>query len=333
VRAAVVGVDQQISVQEWADPTPGPGEIVVRITACGICGSDLKARGAMPPGTIMGHEFCGEVVAIGTGTSGAWREGMRAAVLPVFSCGSCNWCRTGEVAHCESARLIGLGGSAGGLAELAAVSGDLAFPVPESLPEEFGALVEPFAVGLHTARIAHISPGDSVLIVGGGPVGLTTARWAYELGASEVVLSDPLAARRELAMGLGATRVVDPSGDELGRGYDVVVECVGKPGLLDQCVSAAATKGRIVVAGVCGEPDPYSPIIALLKELTIAFSVYYRPEEFEHVIDAFVSGRIDPSLLVTRTVGLDQVQSAFDQLAASTDDGKVLVNPHAGSAN
>ena len=149
----------------------------------------------------MGHEFCGEVVAVGKGVGAPWREGVRAAVLPVMSCGDCPWCRVGEVAHCEVARLIGLGGSPGGFAEFATVSADLSFALPEGLPEIYGALVEPFAVGLHTARVAGITSGDSVLVIGAGPVGLTTTRWASVLGAKDVVVSDPIAvaARAERA--------------------------------------------------------------------------------------------------------------------------------------
>jgi (R,R)-butanediol dehydrogenase/meso-butanediol dehydrogenase/diacetyl reductase len=327
VRAAVIGDDAAIDVDQVADPTPEPGQLIVRVTACGICGSDLKARPAMPLGTIMGHEFCGEVVAVGAGVSAPWREGARAAVLPVMSCGDCPWCRAGEVAHCAVARLIGLGGSPGGFAEFVAVSADLSFALPRSLPEAHGALVEPFAVGLHTARVAGITSGDSVLILGAGPVGLTTAQWAGVLGAKEVVVSDPTAYRRELSARFGATRVIDPSNDELGQGFDVVIDCVGKPGLLDKCVAAAVTKGRVVVAGVCAEPDPYLPVLALLKELTISFSVYYRPEEFEFVINAFETGRIDPDPLVSRIVGLEQLDSAFAALGGTATDSKILVDP------
>jgi (R,R)-butanediol dehydrogenase / meso-butanediol dehydrogenase / diacetyl reductase len=331
VRAAIIDSHHGIEVGEVADPAPGPGQLVVRVTACGICGSDLKARPAMPHGTVMGHEFCGEVVALGAGVGGAWREGVQAAVLPVMSCGTCSWCRAGEVAHCQSARLVGLGGSPGGFAEFAVVSSEHSFALPDGVPNHYGALVEPFAVGLHTARIARIAHGDSVLIIGGGPVGLTTARWARVLGAGNVVVSDPLAARRELSELLGATAALDPARDALGQDFDVVIDCAGKPGLLDTCVAATATKGRVVVAGACSEPDPYIPIRALLKELTISFSVYYRPEEFQFVIDAFAKGQIDPEPLVTSTISLEQLDAAFTTLAGSTTEGKVLVDPSSRS--
>jgi (R,R)-butanediol dehydrogenase/meso-butanediol dehydrogenase/diacetyl reductase len=327
VRAAVLGSRGDLRVEQVSDPVPDRGQLVIQVTACGICGSDLKARSAMPHGTVMGHEFCGEVVALGKGVGDPWRVGTSAAVLPVLSCGVCSWCLAGEVAHCESARLIGLGGSPGGFAEFVAVSADLSFALPQGLPPSLGALVEPFAVGLHTARVGSICDGDSVLVIGAGPVGLTTAKWAQVLGARDVVVSDPVAARRELSGNFGATRVVDPATDELGDGYDVVIDCVGKPGLLDHCVAATRTKGRVVVAGVCVEPDPYFPAMALMKELTVAFSVYYRPDEFRSVIDAFMTGQIDPIPLVTRNVPLDQVDAAFDSLIGSVVDSKILVDP------
>jgi (R,R)-butanediol dehydrogenase/meso-butanediol dehydrogenase/diacetyl reductase len=331
VRAAVLGSRGEITVEQVGDPAPDRGQVVIQVTACGICGSDLKARSAMPHGTVMGHEFCGEVVAMGQGVGDPWRVGTAAAALPVLACGVCSWCQAGEVAHCESARLIGLGGSPGGFAEFVAVSTDLSFVLPDRLPPSVGALVEPFAVGLHTARVGAIGAGDSVLVIGAGPVGLTTAKWAQILGARDVVVSDPVAARRELSGSFGATGVLDPVTDELGHGYDVVIDCVGKPGLLDQCVAATKTKGRVVVAGVCVEPDPYLPATALMKELTVAFSVYYRPEEFRSVIDAFMTGQIDPSPLVTRNVPLDQIEGAFDSLIGTVVDSKILVDPRVGS--
>jgi (R,R)-butanediol dehydrogenase / meso-butanediol dehydrogenase / diacetyl reductase len=151
VRAAVVGADGRYEVVAVPDPSPGPGELLLRVTACGLCGSDLKARAAMPTGTIMGHEFCGEIVGVGAGTAG-WDEGRHVAVLPVLACGQCERCASGQVAHCPSARMIGLGGSAGGFAELAVVTPPAAFPLPPGVDPIHGALVEPFAVGLHCVR-------------------------------------------------------------------------------------------------------------------------------------------------------------------------------------
>ncbi|MGF7239143.1 MAG: zinc-dependent alcohol dehydrogenase, partial [Frankia sp.] len=313
MRAAVVGSDGRFEVVAVPDPTPGPGELLLRVTACGLCGSDVKARDAMPEGTIMGHEFGGEVVAVGADTAG-WREGAYAAVLPVLACGRCEWCTSGYVAHCPAARLIGLGGSAGGFAEFAVVTPFAAFPLPAEADPLHGALVEPFAVGLHCVRAGRLERGNDVLVVGAGSVGLTTMAWARALGAGRITAVDPLAARQAIAESFGATDVLT-SVDEAASGtYDVVVECVGKPGLLDACVDAARIRGRIVVAGVSIEPTPFMSVLALLKEVSIEFPVYYTPEEFRTVIAAFASGQIDPSGLVSRKVDRSRVDVAFEML-------------------
>ena len=207
MRAAVVGQGGQFEVVSVPDPSPGPGELLLRVTACGLCGSDTKARGALPAGTIMGHEFGGEVVAVGTGTSG-WRPGTHVAVLPVFACGECQWCQSGHVAHCRSARAVGLGGSPGGFAELTVVTPAAAFPLPPDVDPVYGALVEPFAVGLHTIRTAGLERGDEVLVAGAGPVGLTTIAWARALGARRITAVDPVEARRATAQSVGATDVL-----------------------------------------------------------------------------------------------------------------------------
>jgi (R,R)-butanediol dehydrogenase / meso-butanediol dehydrogenase / diacetyl reductase len=326
VRAAVVGADGRYAVVAVPDPAPGPGELLLRVTACGLCGSDLKARAAMPEGTIMGHEFCGEVVGVGAGATG-WREGDRAAVLPVLACGRCAWCASGQVAHCPSARMIGLGGSAGGFAELAVVTPPAAFPVPMGADPIHGALVEPFAVGLHCVRTSGLGQGDDVLVVGAGTVGLTTIAWAHAQGARRITAVDPVAARRAAAESFGATDVLTTAEAASPGGYDVVVECVGRPGLLDPCIAAARAKGRIVVAGVCVEPTPFLPLPALMKEVSISFAVYYTPEEFTAVIAAFERGQIDPSPLLSRRLDLSLINDAFDDFACTTTAGKILLTP------
>jgi 2-desacetyl-2-hydroxyethyl bacteriochlorophyllide A dehydrogenase len=326
VRAAVLGADGRYAVVAVPDPAPGPGELLLRVTACGLCGSDLKARAVMPEGTIMGHEFCGEVVGVGAGATG-WREGDRAAVLPVLACGRCAWCASGQVAHCPSARMIGLGGSAGGFAELAVVTPPAAFPLPMGADPIHGALVEPFAVGLHCVRTSGLRQGDDVLVVGAGTVGLTTIAWARARGARRITAVDPVAARRAAAESFGATDVLTTAEAASPGGYDVVVECAGRPGLLDPCIAAARPKGRIVVAGVCVEPTPFLPLPALMKEVSISFAVYYTPGEFTAVIAAFGRGQIDPSPLMSRRLDLSLINDAFDDLARTATGGKILLTP------
>jgi 2-desacetyl-2-hydroxyethyl bacteriochlorophyllide A dehydrogenase len=326
MRAAVVAEGGALDVATVPDPVPSPGELIVRVAACGLCGSDLKARAAMPVGTIMGHEFGGEVVALGPGTE-AWRVGMRAAVLPVASCGTCAWCQAGHVAHCPSAVLMGLGGRAGGFAEFSAVPAASSFLLPPSLDPLQSALAEPYAVGLHTVDAAGIGDGDEVLIVGAGTVGLTCASWARVRGAGRVTVVDPNAERRAKASELGADDVMVSAGDATTGRYDVAIECVGKPGLLNECVAAARPRGRIVVAGVCGEQDRFWSVAALMKEVTIAFAVYYSPADFRTVIDAFEGGTIDPAPLVGRVTGMVSIDEEFELLASGSVSGKILIDP------
>ena len=325
MRAAVVA-GGRYEVVAVPDPSPGPGELLLRVAACGVCGSDLKARAAMPEGTIMGHEFCGEVVGVGVGTTG-WHEGDRAAVLPVLACGECEWCTSGQVAHCPSARMIGLAGSAGGFAELAVVTPPAAFRLPQDVAPIHGALVEPFAVGLHCIRAARLGQGDDVLVVGAGTVGLTTIAWARAQGAGRITAADPVAARRAAAESFGATDVLASAEAAAPGGYDIAVECAGRPGLLDPCIAAVRAKGRIVVAGVCVEPTPFLPVPALMKEVSISFAVYYTPEEFTAVIAAFERGQIDPSPLLARRLDLSLINDAFGDLARSAAAGKILLTP------
>ncbi len=326
MRAAVIAEGGALDVTAVPDPVPQRGELLLRVSACGLCGSDLKARAAMPMGTIMGHEFGGEVVGLGPGIEG-WRVGMRAAVLPVASCGACAWCQAGDVVHCASAVLVGLGGRAGGFAEFTTVPAMSSFALPESFEPVQSALVEPYAVGLHTVDAVGIEPGDEVLVVGAGTVGLTCATWARVRGAERITVVDPNPARRAKAQVFGATDVRSSTGDAESGRYDAAIECVGKPGLLDECVAAIRTKGRIVVAGVCAEQDRFWSIAALMKEITISFAVYYSPAEFRAVIDAFVAGTIDPQLLVGRTTGLVALDDEFDLLANGSVSGKILIAP------
>jgi (R,R)-butanediol dehydrogenase/meso-butanediol dehydrogenase/diacetyl reductase len=326
MQAAVIAEDGNFAFTTVEDPVPQRGELLLQVSACGLCGSDLKARAAMPAGTIMGHEFGGEVVGVGPETTG-WSEGMQAAVLPVSSCGSCRSCVAGDVVHCAAAILYGLGGSPGGFAERIVVPAASSFAVPRPIDRVHAALVEPYAVGLHTVEAVGIEPGDSVLVVGAGTVGATTITWAALRGAGRITVVDPNEARRTGAGAFGATdAIADAAAAEAGA-YDVAIECVGKPGLLDACIAATRAKGRIGVAGVCMEQDPFWSMAALMKELTIHFAVYYAPDEFRTVIEAFASGAISPEHLIGQTVGLDALPEAFDLLEAGSTQGKILIAP------
>jgi (R,R)-butanediol dehydrogenase/meso-butanediol dehydrogenase/diacetyl reductase len=325
VRAAVLTDDHRFDVVELPDPTPSAGELVLRVAGCGICGSDLKAHQHLPAGTVMGHELCGDVVAVGAGVDG-WKEGDAVAALPMSSCGTCRWCLAGAPFHCRRVRPFGFGVAPGAFAELVRVDARLSLWLPAGLGP-IGALAEPLAVGLHGVTSVGIHPGDRVLVLGGGNVGASVATWARRLGAAEVVVSDPSPTRRDAVLRVGATSTHDPSTGPPPTGFDVVVECVGAPGMIQAAVEAAGIRGRIAVVGVCEAPDTFVPVGAVLKELQVAFAVYYRLSEWRTVVDLLARGEVDADAFVSGTVGLDGVGGSFDALLAGRADGKVLVTP------
>lgn len=332
---------QPMEITEVADPAPGPGELVLRVAACGICGSDLHVTelpGLVPSGTVMGHEFSGEIVAVGKGAAGpggAWKEGDRVCTMPGISCGRCAACAVGDVMFCETLRGTGFGDIGGGFAEYAIAGSAMTFRLPEAIATEDGAMVEPLAVGLHAVRRANPAPGEDVLILGAGPVGLAIALWARHFGAREIVVSDPVAHRRALAMKLGATAEVDPTSEALASAYEkiaggapgLIFECVGIPGMLQEAANVSRRGGMILSAGMCMQPDPVMPMVAGVKELAFQFCAYYQRDDFALTVDLLGTERIDASAMVTDRVPLDALPAAFEALRTPSHECKVLVQP------
>jgi (R,R)-butanediol dehydrogenase/meso-butanediol dehydrogenase/diacetyl reductase len=187
--------------------------------------------------------------------------------------------------------------------------------------------VEPFAVGLHGVHSAEIGPGDDVLVVGAGGVGLTTLVWALNKGGGRVTVADPDPRRRDSASSMGATDLLASVSEAEPGAYDAVVECVGRPELVQACQPALRPRGRLVVSGACAEPTAIEPITALLKELTVRYSVAYSIDEFREVVGAFSHGDIDPTPTIGPTFGLDQVAEAFAAVRDTQAQGRVSVRP------
>lgn len=326
MRAAVLQGGRFV-VREVPDPSPGPGQLLLRVAACGICGSDLKAAPRLPDGTVMGHEFAGELVALGPDVAGEWRIGAPVVSMPVIGCGTCADCVLGDVARCPQGQHLGVGGGAGAFAEYVVVGARESVVLGDAVPLAPGALVEPLAVGLHAVVRARIGAGDRVLVIGAGPVGLATLLWASRLGVGELVVSDPLASRREAAGGYGATAVVDPTTEELGGPFDVVIECVGARGMVATALDVVAPRGRVVIAGVCVEEDAFVPVVGVVKEVDMAFVSYYTRQEFTLVATLLGSGRLDAGALVTGRVGLAELDETVAELSSASGQRKVLVVP------
>jgi (R,R)-butanediol dehydrogenase/meso-butanediol dehydrogenase/diacetyl reductase len=335
MKAAVFkGAGCPMQVEEVADPTPAPGQLVVAVAYCGICGTDLHSTregpAMLPCDSVLGHEFVGEVVALGAGLQTDWEQGERVCALPFISCGKCAACLSGESFACAALACIGVD-APGGFAEYVATSECNTLKLPDSLATLDAALIEPLAVGLHAVRASGLRAGQRVLIIGAGPIGLAVALWARFMGARDVIVSEPATERRALALTMGATAVV-ASGADLGEQFadiaggppEVMFECVGAPGLIQHCIDIAPRRATIVPVGVCEQPDTILPFPALIKELSIRFAIAYSRADYETVIAMMSQGRIDASAMVTGVVSLDEMPEAFEALRVPSSQCKVL---------
>jgi (R,R)-butanediol dehydrogenase / meso-butanediol dehydrogenase / diacetyl reductase len=333
MKAAIVqGLHQPLTVGKIADPAPGDGEVVVRVGRCGICGSDLHMTEdpiyGVGAGDVIGHEFAGEVVALGNSV-GVLKLGDRVAVSPLQSCGHCDHCRKGEVQWCAAFGLQG-----GGYAEYALTRHNQCIRLPESASLADGAIVEPLAVALHGVNLSGLKQGEKVLVLGAGPIGLAVAFWCRRKGAGVVVVQDIANWQRDRALNMGATGFsVDPSdpvGDAertLGGKADIVFECVGVPGLIAQAVNQVRNRGTILLLGLCTVPDSFSSFAMLQKEVRLVTSAFFTLPEFEASLDALDAGAAEPRLLVTDTISLDDTPERFEALRKRTHDCKVLIAP------
>jgi (R,R)-butanediol dehydrogenase/meso-butanediol dehydrogenase/diacetyl reductase len=326
-----------LEITEVADPDPGPGEVVVRVRDCGICGSDFHAAGinadvSLPPGTILGHEFAGVVERTGAEV-GTLVPGDPVAGMSYLPCGECEWCRIGHAARCSATRLIGFGDVPGAYAERIKVRPGSLFKIPADMSLRVGATVEPLVVGLHGIHRARFQAGETCLVMGAGTIGLMTLLWLRFAGARAIVVSEPNPKRREVALEIGADAAVDPRIQNpatamtklSGSGPDIVFECIGEPGTLAQAIGYAPRGGRVCVLGFSMRDDGFPPGLAMAKELDVNFSLGIEPGEVETAISALASGRISTEPLITHVVGLEDLPRAFAALPEATNQVKVMI--------
>jgi 2-desacetyl-2-hydroxyethyl bacteriochlorophyllide A dehydrogenase len=338
MRAAVVRGRGRVEITRRPVPDPGPGEARVRVGACGICGSDLHlfAQGFFPPGHTPGHEAAGWVDALGDGAAGP-PVGAQVAVEPMRSCGRCASCRAGRYSICREARLAGVH-DPGGLAEYLLVPASRLHRVPDELDARVAALAEPMAVVTRALHRGALAPGQRVLVLGAGAVGLLAAAAARALGAGEVWISARHPHQAARARALGATRVLGEaeataaSLDALSREapVDLVVETVGgRADTLQAATAAVRPGGAVSVVGVFWGSLALDPMPLLLKEVTLAWSYCYGAErgrsDFAEAIDLLTAGRDSLAPLLTHTSALDDVAKAFAD-AADKRSGAVKVS-------
>lgn len=340
MRAAVFHeAGKPLSIESVPDPAPESDQVILKVTNAGICGSDLHVTqhpGVMPSGIILGHEFSGTIAALGSAVAGPWKVGDRVTALPLNACNNCEACDSHLPALCSQNLFTGNSLFAqGAYAQYVGARGRMLQRLPDGVSFEDGAMVEPLAVGHHVVDMAELPCSASVLIIGAGPIGIAVTLFALAAGARHVVVSERVAGRRMHALEVGATATIDPDAQDVakafarhaGRRPQVVFECVGVPGMVLKAVELVGLRGRIVVAGVVFQNDPIAPIVALSKEVSIRYSQAYAERDFEAVIDAIATGKVNPRPIHTSTVTLDELPEAFEGLRQPGSQCKVLIRP------
>jgi len=329
-----------LAIEDRQTPAVRPGELVLKVAYCGICGTDLHAteKSAIPlePGTVLGHEFSG---VVSESAASGWQRGDRVIGLPLYECDECRplgGCRDRLGILCARTNVIGLAATTpGGYAEYLALPAHNALRVPDALDLRTAALTEPLSVGAHAVRLAGPLLGARVLVIGAGPIGLAVTIFARAAGARHLVVSEIDPVRRDRAASIGASATIDPAAEAPGAAFariagaapDVIFECVGAVGLLRQCIDIAPVHGRVVVVGVCRHEDAILPRIAIRKELLVQFALGYTRDEFALVLDMLAAGRIDASALVSDVIGLDALPAVFEGLRRPNPQAKVLIDP------
>ena len=339
MRASVLRDGRMVLRDDVTEPVPGPGQVLVGVKACGICGSDLHfakhgtdvldmntqiegfgATGGMQidlnRDVFMGHEFSAEVLEAGPDTE-APPAGTLVTSLPVL------------VSAKGVEPIVYSNSTIGGYAERMLLSAPLLTPIPSGLDFRHAALTEPMAVGLHAVNKSAIERGEKALVLGCGPIGIAIVAGLRLRGVETIVAADYSARRRELAETMGATTTIDPADGSPFHSTTpaVVFEAVGVPGIIDDILRRAPIGARVVVAGVCMKADTVHPYFAIAKQINVQFVLAYDPTEFTDCLRAIAEGDIDVTPMITDEVGLDGVGAAFDDLAHPDAHCKILVTP------
>lgn len=317
----------RFAVLDTPEPEPEPGEVLVRVAHAGICGTDrhlLKGEFPCRPPVTLGHEFSGEVVALGEGVS-SHAIGDRVACDPNIACGGCAACLMGRVNLCE--RLVAVGvGRDGGFGELCAFPAHRALHLPAGLSLRDAALAEPLACCLHAIDIAAIQPGERVLVLGGGVIGLLCVQLA-RLAGGEVMLATRSPHRRRIAEDLGAETVADAAEARAAwpKGADCVLECAGVAETAREAPRLAARGGRAVILGVmpAGETVSWEPFDWLFREVSLR-TAFLNPFTQGRALALLASGAVRAGPLVTREIGLDELPAVLSE-APGPSEVKVLV--------
>ncbi|HMD46806.1 MAG TPA: alcohol dehydrogenase catalytic domain-containing protein [Acidimicrobiales bacterium] len=335
--ASVYVGDGHLVVEERPVPEIGPGDVLIEVAACGICGTDLHLvlEGFAKPGSVLGHEWSGTVVAAAPDVTD-WAPGARVVAGPTPGCGRCRACRRGRPSVCLERDPPDYTSWRGAFARYVTASASSLLAVPEGLSTRHAALTEPTAIAQHAVHLSGVEPDDRVLITGGGPVGLLTLAVLAAEGVRDVTVSEPSALRRERARALGAVRTLSP--DELGHApmgrpvdepFAVAFECSGRASAAESALDHLDYAGTLVLAGTGGTPPRMNQNRMIILELSVIGTYNYDAEGFAPALDLLAGGSLPLDLLVEPDdVGLQALPLALERLAKGEIAAKVLVSPH-----
>lgn len=349
MRAAVYHSKNDIRVEEVKAPSgPGPRQVRLRPYACGICGTDLHEYAAGPiviptkphplsgatAPQILGHEFSGEVLEVGSEVSSV-RVGDRVAVMPLVYCGHCDNCRRGLNHLCPTMACTGLSWHGGGIAEQVVVPDYQVSPLPAAVSDIQGALIEPAAVAAYGVDRTAMAPGETILITGAGPIGALSALYAHAAGAAHIFVSEPNARRRELLAALGVATVLDPTVAEVsevvrdatgGVGVDAAAECSGTEAGLTTALAAVRAQGTVTQVGLHIRPALIEPMLLSNRDLTLTGTWCYPVYDFPRIIALVASGRYPVENVLTEVIPVDSIVSdGFDRLLDPASDAQKLL--------
>ena len=339
MRSAVFYGKHDLRIEEHEMPSVGPEDVLIRVKACGVCGTDVhiyegdKGAAEVTPPTILGHEFSGIVEEVGEAVMD-YRPGDRVCVDPNCYCGACTPCRSGVAHYCE--HMIGYGTTVnGGFAEYCAVNVRQVYRLGERTSFEQGAMAEPVACCLHGIDMCRIQPGSQAVVIGGGMIGLLMLQLAKLEGAAKVALLEPVEEKRLVAAKLGADVCIDPLQEDVKEqlhraGFtwmNTVIECVGRPATIEQAIDIAGNKAVVMMFGLT-KPDEtiaVKPFEIFKKELELKAS-YINPYTQKRALDLIDTGRLDVSSMVYGTYGLEKLEEILRDAQARAK-GKYIICP------